>query len=96
MLRALNAKGYLARCATCFTKVTSQSDAGFLIDNYDNPRALWTIESVADNVVALKAETGKYLARCRGCLDGYGDTDTLSVQETSSAASNAQFRLVPV
>lgn len=62
---------YLARCSKCWNESVYPDDALFIqATSSHDPLAQWTSESLGNGKWALKADDGKYLARCHNCVTG--------------------------
>ena len=55
------------------------------------PYAQFEVVDVGNGKIALKADTGKYVARCRGCVIGAAYPDSLTIHVNDPAPSYAQF-----
>ncbi len=64
---------YLARCTNCWTQgATGGNDSAFALPTTpQNSAALWTPLDVGNGKWALKGDNGKYLSRCKYCVQGY-------------------------
>ena len=61
---------YLSRCYNCAGEDVSYRDQAFVhVPDWKNaPYAQWTCEQAENGKIALKADSGKYLARCNNCI----------------------------
>ncbi|CAK4078755.1 unnamed protein product [Aphanomyces euteiches] len=86
---------YLSRCHDCTRGGVYPDQAfAFISDWIIAPWAQFTCEDAYNGKIALKADTGKCLARCRGCVpSGRDDVITMHVDEWS-AGDYAQFTVV--
>lgn len=93
---ASSAGQYLARCAGCVPGVPSGSPDNTAVHVIDPNRSVaqWTVKKLANGKFALRADTGKYLARCRGCIPGVGG-DSAFVHVSDPDAPFAQFTIEP-
>lgn len=85
---------WLGRCNGC-QKTTNNSVPDTAASHVkavsaSTPYAIFEVMSLAGGKIALKADTGKLLARCNGCIVG-GQPDALTVHATDSNAAYAQF-----
>ncbi|KAG9401945.1 hypothetical protein AC1031_007647 [Aphanomyces cochlioides] len=71
---------FIARCNGCAPTATSPDDAFLNVSDWRGALfAQWSCEDVGGGKIALKADTGNYLARCNGCLGGAPYPDTAFV-----------------
>ncbi|OQR93333.1 cytochrome P450 [Achlya hypogyna] len=60
---------YLARCNNCAPGAAYPDEAFVHVTDWKKaPWAQWTCKDVGDGKVALQADSGKYLARCKNCV----------------------------
>lgn len=73
-LKSINANMFLARCNGCVPGApASVPDAAFAhVPNSDAPYTQFTVTPLPNGKFALRADTGKYLAVCDGCVPGGG------------------------
>lgn len=86
---------YLARCNSCWRNGASYSDSAFV--HSTNPNASWshwTLVPNKDGTYGLRADTGKYLARCRYCVRGGATSDYAFVHSTNPNTAYTKWRLV--
>jgi len=89
---------FLARCNGCYPN-GAYPDAAFVHITEANvltsPFAQWTLMPVSSGKVTLQADTGKYLARCNGCVSTYVPQypDQAFVHVSDPTQSSAQFVL---
>ncbi|DAZ92775.1 TPA: hypothetical protein N0F65_012452 [Lagenidium giganteum] len=84
---------YLGRCNNCHPKGLKPDSAFVHVKSPEgNPWAQWDVEFLANGKVALRADSGKYMARCNKCVHG-GAVDMVFVHATSSDYPWAQFDL---
>ncbi|CAK4639960.1 hypothetical protein LEN26_014362 [Aphanomyces euteiches] len=75
---------YLARCNNCSPTGAYPDEAFVHVSNWaDGPYAQWTCEDIGDGKIALKSDTGKYLARCNNCLSGAPYSDAAFIHATT-------------
>ncbi|KAH9182070.1 hypothetical protein AeNC1_015953, partial [Aphanomyces euteiches] len=86
---------YLSRCNNCAYGASYPDQAFIHVSDWKSaPWAQWTCEQADNGKIALKADTGKYIARCKGCVpSGRDDVITMHVDEWS-AGDYAQFTVV--
>ncbi len=89
---------YLARCNGC---IVGGAKIDALTVHVTNPRkepwALFTIVPLKNGKVALRADTGKYVARCNGCSPGATTPDTVTIHvDDPNTAPWAQWELTQV
>ncbi|KAH9109249.1 hypothetical protein AeMF1_006699, partial [Aphanomyces euteiches] len=86
---------YFARCNNCTSGGVYPDQAYVHVSDWKSaPWAQFTCEDAYNGKIALKADTGKYLARCKGCVpSGRDDVITMHVDEWS-AGDYAQFTVV--
>lgn len=75
---------YLARCSKCWNESIYPEAALFIqAASSQDPLAQWTPESLGNGKWALKADNGKYLARCHNCVTGgtYPDFPFVHIDE---------------
>ncbi len=63
---------YLTRCTNCWRQgETGGIDSAFVLATFaQNSAAQWTPVDVGNGKWALKGDNGKYLSRCRNCVQG--------------------------
>ncbi|KAF0696315.1 hypothetical protein As57867_012875, partial [Aphanomyces stellatus] len=68
---------YLSRCQGCAPNGAAYPDQAFVhaSDWRDNPPAQWTCIDVGGGKIALRADSGNYLARCNNCIPGAAYVD---------------------
>ncbi|KAH9112642.1 hypothetical protein LEN26_013253, partial [Aphanomyces euteiches] len=60
---------YLSRCNNCAPGASYPDEAFVHVSDWKSgPWSQWTCEDADNGKIALKADTGKYLARCNGCV----------------------------
>ncbi|CAK4454987.1 unnamed protein product [Aphanomyces euteiches] len=60
---------YLSRCNNCAYGASYPDQAFVHVSDWKSaPWAQWTCEQADNGKIALKADSGKYLARCSGCV----------------------------
>jgi len=92
--QSAHSKRFLARCNKCYSKGATTPDAAFIHDsNVGNSWAQWTVTTLSSGKVALKADTGKYLARCNNCVTGANFPDAATVHATYPPPAWAQFKV---
>lgn len=57
----------------------------------DQPWARFEVVDVGGGKIALKADTGKFVARCNGCIVGATTPDSAGVHATDTAGAPVQF-----
>ncbi len=86
---------WLSRCNNCQQTVGNNYPDTITvhIDNPDssNPYAQFEILDVGGGKIALKADTGKYVARCRNCIINGAYPDFLTVHVDDPSVPYAQF-----
>ncbi|MEM7086115.1 MAG: hypothetical protein AAF489_08030 [Bacteroidota bacterium] len=87
---------WMTRCNNCQRAATSNTvtvhvsaNAASQLPTY----AKFKVKLMPNGKIALQADTGKFLARCNGCLPG-GPIDILTVHVSSPNPSYAQFKPV--
>ncbi len=100
-LKSDNGK-YVGRCNRCIKGGTSPDFLVIQHNNPNSPNAQFTPELLPNGNYGLK-NTGKYVARCRGCsptaaATGNRDTVVLHVLKGASPASrpHAQWNIIPI
>lgn len=85
---------YLARCQGCQNATATNTATVHVTGNVRTlpSYALFTVKKMSNGKFAFRADTGKYLARCRGCVRG-GPSDILTVHESNPHAGYAQFEV---
>lgn len=83
---------YVGRCRNCQRMVGRNRDSATVhVDNPGASFARFQMEVLPSGKVAFRADTGRYLARCRSCIPG-APTDTVTVHvDAGSPPSYAQF-----
>lgn len=87
---------FFSRCRTCQDTVGDLPDTATVhIPSPDrNPWARMEVVPLSNGKVALKADTGKYFARCNGCIRGGTTPDFITVHATNPEREPwAQFTL---
>lgn len=87
---------YLSRCNGCITGATTQNFLTVHASGSAAPPAAaqFTPERLANGKIALKADNGQYVARCRGCSPGASQQDTVAIQVAApSNTPSAQWTL---
>ncbi len=85
---------WLSRCRNCQRVVNVNPDTATVHINKptsDNPYAQFEVVKVGNGKIALKADTGKYLARCNGCIVGGAYPDFVTIHVTDPSVPYAQF-----
>ncbi|DAZ98078.1 TPA: hypothetical protein N0F65_005240, partial [Lagenidium giganteum] len=94
-LQSVDSNKFLARCSNCHPGGAYPDSAFVHVDFPDNaPWAQWDIEVLTNDKVALRADSGRYLARCNNCVRGGAYADSVFVHSTSSSDPWAQFNVV--
>lgn len=71
---------YMARCNSCIPDAAYPDSAFVHVDDVNgSPWAQWEIENLGNGKYALKADSGKYLARCNSCIPGGAYPDSAFV-----------------
>jgi hypothetical protein len=90
---------YFALCSRCIPG-SAEPDSVFVHETDPNARwAQWKLARQANGKYTLQSvETGKYAARCNGCIPGGAEPDSVFVHETDPKANWAQWSIskVPV
>lgn len=88
---------YVGRCRNCQRMVGRSRDSATVhVNNPSAAFARFEMEVLDNGKVAFRADTGRYLARCRGCVPG-APSDTVTVHvDAARPPSYAQFRPVPM
>jgi hypothetical protein len=85
---------FFSRCNACQTTVNSVPDTVTVHSTAATPDSPWTRFEVVDaggGKIALKADTGKFVARCNGCVVGGTMPDFAFVQSTDPGPAPVQF-----
>ncbi len=85
---------WLSRCNGCQKVVGTNPDTATVhIDQpiSSNPYAQFEVFNVGNGKIALKADSGKYLARCNNCIVGGAYPDSLTIHVTDPSLPYAQF-----
>lgn len=85
---------FFARCNGCQKTVNGLPDTittHVTAATPDKPWARFDVVDVGAGKVALKADTGKFVARCNGCIVGGTVPDSATVHVTDSRLAYAQF-----
>ncbi|WNG54414.1 hypothetical protein F0U59_06170 [Archangium gephyra] len=87
---------YVARCSKCIAQTTIEDFATIHATGATPPAAAqFTPELLPNGKVAFKANTGKYLARCRNCSPTANSPDTVTVHATDARNQpSAQWTIV--
>lgn len=94
-LRA-DTKNWVARCLGCQPGVVGGPRgrlANTVTVHVNNPKAAFaqfTVKKMGNGKIALQADNGMYLGRCRGCLRG-GPDDIMTIHVKNPKAAYAQF-----
>ncbi|KAH9148428.1 hypothetical protein LEN26_004498, partial [Aphanomyces euteiches] len=85
---------YLSRCNNCAAGAAYPDEAFVHVSDWrSGPWAQWTCEDAENGKIALKADSGKYLARCNNCLKS-GPADAAFVHaDTWKSSPWAQFEV---
>ncbi|CAK4096228.1 unnamed protein product, partial [Aphanomyces euteiches] len=85
---------FLARCNNCVPGAAYPDEAFVHVSDWrSGPWAQWTCEDADNGKIALKADSGKYLARCNNCLKS-GPADAAFVHaDTWKSSPWAQFEV---
>ncbi|KAG9401725.1 hypothetical protein AC1031_007438 [Aphanomyces cochlioides] len=86
---------YFARCNNCTPGGVYPDQAYVHVSDWKSaPWAQFTCEDAYNGKIALKADTGKYIARCKGCVPS-GKDDVISMHvDKWTAGDYAQFTVV--
>ncbi|ETV89962.1 hypothetical protein H310_15199, partial [Aphanomyces invadans] len=86
---------YLSRCNNCVSGAAYPDQAFVHVTDWrSGPWAQWTCEEANNGKIALKADTGKYLARCNNCNPG-GPADVAFVHVSNWRDGDwSQFKVV--
>ena len=85
---------WFSRCRNCQRTVGNRFPDTITvhIDNPTNkPYAQFEVKNMGNGKIALKADTGKYVARCRGCIVNGAYPDFVTVHVDDPSATYAQF-----
>jgi hypothetical protein len=76
---------YIARCQGCIVGATYPNSLTVHVSGAAPPPAYaqFTPEKLANGKIALKADTGLYLARCRGCSPNAAYPDTVTIHSAN-------------
>ncbi|CAK4178101.1 unnamed protein product, partial [Aphanomyces euteiches] len=87
---------FVARCNNCVQGALSPDEAFVsAADSKSSPLAQFTCEDASNGKIALKADTGKYLAHCKGCVPRRPAADVIIMNATKwSDGDFAQFTVV--
>lgn len=86
--------GWLSRCNGCQKTVDNRfpdTATTHTKDPSTAPYAQFQMINMGNGKIALKADSGKFVARCNGCIVGGTTPDSAAVHEANSAAAYAQF-----
>ena len=87
---------YFARCNGC--QKTVNNGAPDTVTTHvkapTEPYAQFEVVTLGNGKIALKADTGKFVARCNGCIVGGKVPDFVTVHATDSSQPYAQFKPV--
>ena len=83
---------WLARCNNCQRATAANTATIHISGTADNlpAYAKFRVRKLSNGKVVFRADSGKFLARCRGCLSG-GPADILTVHATDYNAAYVQF-----
>lgn len=85
---------YLSRCNGCWRGGAYPDSAFVHITTLSgNPYALWTPISLPNGKWALQADTGKFLARCNGCVSGASTPDFAFIHSSNQNDAWAQWEI---
>jgi hypothetical protein len=85
---------YFARCNGCQTTVTNRfpdTITTHVTSPAQGAYAQFSVVNVGNGKIALKADTGKFVARCNGCIVNGAKPDFATVHVTDSTQPYAQF-----
>ncbi|MEA5510769.1 cytochrome P450 [Crocosphaera sp. UHCC 0190] len=84
---------WFSRCYLCQKTVGNIPDTitVHVDDASKQPAAQFEVIDVGNGKIALKADTGKYVARCRGCIVNGAYPDSVTVHVDDPSAGYAQF-----
>jgi hypothetical protein len=85
---------FFSRCNGCQTTVNSVQDTVAVHTAAATPDQTWARFEVVDaggGKIALKADTGKYVARCQGCVIGGTQPDFAFIQSPDPGPAPVQF-----
>ncbi|MDB9537445.1 hypothetical protein PN451_16685 [Dolichospermum planctonicum CS-1226] len=85
---------WLSRCRNCQNVIGNNPDTATIHitkPTNDQPYAQFEVVNVGNGKIALKADTGKYLARCNSCIVGGSSPDSATIHVTDPSAPYAQF-----
>ncbi|KAG9401732.1 hypothetical protein AC1031_007445 [Aphanomyces cochlioides] len=86
---------YFARCNNCVPGARTPDEAFVHVSDWKSgPWAQFTCEDASNGKIALKADTGKYVTRCNGCVPG-GPADVITMHVNNWRDGDAaQFTVV--
>ncbi|GLE04173.1 hypothetical protein PINS_up013084 [Pythium insidiosum] len=98
---ALQSEGwYLSRCTGCVhgpPPGLSDSATVHVTNPQGAPHAQWQVERIDENRIALKSDTGKYLARCYDCIPASSFPDAVFVHVSDwRSTPDAQWVVKPI
>lgn len=86
---------YVSRCRNCIFMGTFQDFVTVHVtEPAQIPDAQFTPELLENGKYALKADTGKYLSRCRGCSPGATIEDTVTIYVDNPNKPYAQWNVI--
>ncbi len=83
-----------ARCRGCQQTIGNNPDTVTVhidLPNKDKAYAQFEVVDVGGGKIALKSDTGNYVARCNGCVARGAYSDALTIHVSNPAAAYAQF-----
>ncbi|RLO03195.1 hypothetical protein DYB28_013180 [Aphanomyces astaci] len=85
---------FLSRCNNCAPGAAYPDEAFVHVDDWHaSPWAQWVCVDAGNGKIALQADSGRYLARCEGCIPG-AYPNTAFVHATSVSEPYAQWAVV--
>lgn len=83
---------WLSRCRNCQNAAYPDTATVHIdLPTSDKPYAQFEVVKMDDGKIAFKSDTGKYLARCRNCVDGGAYPDFLTDHVKDPNQPYAQF-----
>lgn len=85
---------WFSRCRRCQETIGNNPDTVTVhidLPTNNKPYAQFEVIDVGGGKIALKSDTGKYVARCNGCVSGGAKPDFLTIHVTKPCVPYAQF-----
>jgi len=83
---------WFSRCRNCQNAAYPDTATVHIdLPTSDKPYAQFEVVDMGNGKIALKADTGKYVTRCRSCVSGGAYPDFVTIHATSPDAPYVQF-----